>query len=282
MTKRSALSIPGIYTITNTTTGRVYIGQTTNFRTRWMNHRRELRNGTHRNIYLQNAWVKYGEAAFEFAIHTDMSAVPQEKLAETLNRAEINLLSSLPATYNLMEAGNSGIVASTETRAILSRQRLAMWSDPIFKANRSAATKKLYKDPLWKAARDAAVKEGVNMPEVKAKVSARALALWEDPSHRAAMSETHAKLWEDPSYRAQQSASRKASWANPESRARRVAALKKSASDPAVLAARKSGIRKVAAKMGATRKALWADPEFRARIIAAQKAGRAAAKAAKS
>ena len=59
----------GIYKITNLVNGMVYIGQTKQgFQKRYWLHRWKLRNGSHDNQYLQNAWNKYGEENFEFSI----------------------------------------------------------------------------------------------------------------------------------------------------------------------------------------------------------------------
>lgn len=55
----------GIYAIVFTD-GKQYIGSAVNFVNRWTQHRKTLREGIHRNIKLQRAWNKYGEAAFEF------------------------------------------------------------------------------------------------------------------------------------------------------------------------------------------------------------------------
>lgn len=52
---------PGIYCIENIQTGKKYIGQQVNIRSRWYQHRNELRRGIHCNDYLQKAWNKYGE-----------------------------------------------------------------------------------------------------------------------------------------------------------------------------------------------------------------------------
>ena len=51
----------GIYKITNLKNNKGYIGQSTDIKTRWINHKRELRNNIHRNPHLQNAFNKYGE-----------------------------------------------------------------------------------------------------------------------------------------------------------------------------------------------------------------------------
>ncbi len=58
----------GVYQILCIPTGKIYIGSTVNLRNRWEIHRRSLRCNKHRNIFLQRAWNKYGEAHFEFSI----------------------------------------------------------------------------------------------------------------------------------------------------------------------------------------------------------------------
>jgi len=58
----------GVYQIRCVPTGKVYIGSAVDLRVRWDQHRRSLRQGTHRNAHLQLAWDKYGAASFEFSI----------------------------------------------------------------------------------------------------------------------------------------------------------------------------------------------------------------------
>jgi len=58
----------GIYLITNITTGKFYIGSAVNVASRWQGHRSRLRKGQHANQILQNAWNKYGDADFAFAV----------------------------------------------------------------------------------------------------------------------------------------------------------------------------------------------------------------------
>lgn len=59
----------GVYRIVNLVNGHVYIGQTKEgFQRRFWLHRWQLRNGSHDNPYLQNAWDKYGEDNFEFQV----------------------------------------------------------------------------------------------------------------------------------------------------------------------------------------------------------------------
>jgi group I intron endonuclease len=66
--KRMSNRAAYIYQIKNLDNGKIYIGSTSNFKSRKSNHINNLRNGTHVNRFLQNAWNKHGENAFEFSI----------------------------------------------------------------------------------------------------------------------------------------------------------------------------------------------------------------------
>jgi len=58
----------GIYKITNLIRGLVYIGSAADIGNRWSSHKKDLKKNIHANSYLQRAWNKYGEEAFEFVI----------------------------------------------------------------------------------------------------------------------------------------------------------------------------------------------------------------------
>lgn len=59
---------PGVYVITNTMNGKVYVGSATSLYGRMNNHRVGLRKNAHDNRHLQAAWNKYGEDAFTFEV----------------------------------------------------------------------------------------------------------------------------------------------------------------------------------------------------------------------
>jgi group I intron endonuclease len=59
---------PCIYKIVNKITNIFYIGSAMNYEARWQKHVNDLRANRHDNNYLQNAWNKYGESAFEIQI----------------------------------------------------------------------------------------------------------------------------------------------------------------------------------------------------------------------
>lgn len=68
----------GVYCIRNSVNGKFYIGSSRNLKARWIcGHRVQLRNGNHSNPYLQHAWNKYGEQAFEFKILEECSVEEQ-------------------------------------------------------------------------------------------------------------------------------------------------------------------------------------------------------------
>lgn len=58
--------IGGIYSIVNTTNGKQYIGSTSNFQKRKVDHLFFLRKGKHHSQYLQSSYNKYGEDNFQF------------------------------------------------------------------------------------------------------------------------------------------------------------------------------------------------------------------------
>ncbi len=58
----------GVYKITNKVNNKVYIGCSEHIGKRVSAHRRLLRNNTHYNKHLQNAWNKYKEESFNFEV----------------------------------------------------------------------------------------------------------------------------------------------------------------------------------------------------------------------
>lgn len=58
----------GIYCIKNTANNKKYIGLSRDIRRRWNEHKSDLRNNQHNNVYLQREWNIYGEDVFEFSI----------------------------------------------------------------------------------------------------------------------------------------------------------------------------------------------------------------------
>lgn len=66
--KQSINRRSGIYQIRCKVNGKIYVGSAVNLAGRWYLHRRNLRQRTHHNLHLQQAWDKYGEENFEFSV----------------------------------------------------------------------------------------------------------------------------------------------------------------------------------------------------------------------
>lgn len=69
MSRSESAPPTGVYLITNTVNGKVYVGSTgVGLGVRLKGHRRALNGGYHINKHLQAAWAKYGSKAFRFKI----------------------------------------------------------------------------------------------------------------------------------------------------------------------------------------------------------------------
>lgn len=60
--------ISGVYLITNTINGKLYVGSAADIVKRWQWHKRYLMLNKHHSILLQRSYNKYGEDAFDYAI----------------------------------------------------------------------------------------------------------------------------------------------------------------------------------------------------------------------
>lgn len=86
----------GIYTITNTKNGRVYVGQSSNIQSRWHMHKTQLNNKSHSNYKLLKDWCKYGPKVFSFE-------VAEEVLEGDINEKEELWIDSFEGyVYNLV------------------------------------------------------------------------------------------------------------------------------------------------------------------------------------
>lgn len=106
-----------IYKIENIANGKVYIGQTVNVSKRFKEHKNDLRNNNHHNVYLQRAWNKYGENSFVFEIIDEAD----EKCA--LDALECFWIGAYggyqsKAVYNAKDGGANGIPTKETKRKI--------------------------------------------------------------------------------------------------------------------------------------------------------------------
>ena len=96
----------GVYKITCTANGKVYIGSTVDLCNRWREHRNKLRAGQGISKHFQNAWNKYGESAFTFEV------VELVMFVEELRDREQYWLDRYQA-YNSRKGFNKGRIAAS-------------------------------------------------------------------------------------------------------------------------------------------------------------------------
>lgn len=110
----------GIYLILNKANGKGYVGLSTQLKERKKQHFKKLANNTHHNIYLQNAFNKYGINSFDFLI---LEYCDKKFLSEA-EQEWIRLLDTYNNGYNLTLGGekNCGFYPNEKTRKIMSQK----------------------------------------------------------------------------------------------------------------------------------------------------------------
>lgn len=110
----------GIYKISNTVTGRIYIGSSVNISNRKYNHLWKLETGQHDNSFLQKSFNKHGVSAFDFEV-VEMCEV--DKLIER-EQYYLDKFQSYKRSvgYNICEKAYStqGVKCSDKTKAKIS------------------------------------------------------------------------------------------------------------------------------------------------------------------
>lgn len=112
----------GIYGIVNKTNGKVYVGQTgERFLRRYWHHQWKLRDNSHDNTYLQNAWNKYGEDNFEYVV---LEVVEDSSLLDELEIKYIDYYKKSDLSYNMLLGGGGrrGFKMSENTKKLIAEK----------------------------------------------------------------------------------------------------------------------------------------------------------------
>ena len=189
---RSELSTSGIYSITCTETGKVYVGSAVDLLRRWQHHFWSLSQGKHHNPHLQRSWSKRGPAAFSFSV---IELCPTEKLEEleqtSCESIPIRLRFNIrpiakssrgmvygPAARARMSAGQLGRIVRHDTRAKLAAANIGKRASPETKAKMSITRTGRTASDETRAKISAAARSRVYSSEARVKISERAKAWW--------------------------------------------------------------------------------------------------------
>lgn len=149
----------GIYRITCTANGRVYVGQSTNVMSRLKDHKRRLSTGTHVNLKLQRAWNKYGPACFVFEIVENC-----ECDFNILNEREIYWIEKCNALdkysgFNTASGGKNGysLAGKTDDERAEIYQKVSEWRKEYYKTHDSC-----FKGRHWSDEEKQRIRESVS------------------------------------------------------------------------------------------------------------------------
>ncbi len=237
----------GVYLITNTTNGKIYVGSASKSiikRLRW--HRSELRSNKHGNSYLQRAWNKHGEKAF-------VSAVLELCLPQDCIRYEQFWIDELGA-YDKTKAYNICPKAGSSRGA-----KLGPLSEERKKRN-SEWNKKYYADPKARELSGKYSRLRWSKPGAREEVLDHWKAYWSDDENRRKRSISSKKMWESPVYREKVIGRIKAHWANPVAAERNRNAIAKTRST-----------KESRNKTSEANKKLWRDQGYRDKVLASRR-----------
>ena len=193
----------GVYGIRHEATGRIYVGSSKDTRARLCQHLNTLLSGRHHSPYLQNAWRKYGQAAFTAVLLEN--DVPIRKLVET-EQAWIDLLDSYEKGFNARPKAES--------------MRGVKWSEAQNEARRQSNLKAWSNESLRQ--------------KLSARFKGRYRAIWTADSHKKASQTLKQRHAENPAWR-----EKIRGWLRrPENEAKRVSGLKAALKRPEVYSAR--------------------------------------------
>lgn len=184
----------GVYCIRHAESHKVYVGSAVDINRRWKDHKTRLNCEKHGNDYLQRAWSKYGQGAFEFEV-LEECAVPERLIREqhwidTLQAADER------RGFNLIPTRGSQLYG-----AACSRLQKRRWS-PYSKEERAAKCVHLNGDPVKKAEWQklaSAAKSGEAYSELRREIAKRGLTT---EANRAGNSARLKAKWADPEFRA--------------------------------------------------------------------------------
>lgn len=204
--------VVSLYAILNMVNGKSYIGQTVRPSTRWGDHQKLLRKGTHHNAHLQSAWRKYGEAAFQYAVVDEYPV----SLADRMEEKWITQMGLNGGNGYNIRPGGLRTAHSSDTRKKLSLvRRAAMAADPTFRDRVILPMQQArWSAPDSRSKFRAALKKAMT-PEHRARLSEAAKARCSSPEWRRRFAEFNHRRWARAGEREKLSEANYRRWSRP-------------------------------------------------------------------
>ena len=202
-------TLSGIYKITNTQNGRLYVGSAKLFKVRANEHRRSLENGKHSNKFLQADFDKCGTESFVFEVLEVVDGTRDDRLVRedfylaTHFDNQQNCYNLRPKASAPQEKPNNLEIAKKK-RSIAMKRR---WADPEYKQRLSNKHKELIssgetKPPSMSGKTHStetkqrigrAHKNKTVTKKTRKKIGLAATEVWQRPGYREKMSQAHRK-----------------------------------------------------------------------------------------
>jgi hypothetical protein len=115
MTRRTNSRIPGVYSIHCLDNGRIYVGQSGDFSSRWGQHLDALNRKTHHNLDLQSDWTRLGPSRFSFTV---LEVLDNElsRLAREKHHIQVNLSRCYNVEWDRSHTIVDGVIINKLTR----------------------------------------------------------------------------------------------------------------------------------------------------------------------
>lgn len=136
----STNKVSGVYKITCTANGKVYVGSAIDVKSRIRNHKSSLNCDRHHNSHLANAWRKYGAETFLFEIIEEI-----DDTARLIEREQwwIDRLDTVKSGFNIRPRAEScrGIKHSEQSKQNMSKAQKGLKKKPLTEEHRQKISK---------------------------------------------------------------------------------------------------------------------------------------------